>query len=72
MQDFNLFLQQLATDPALQQAYAANPQQVLQQAGLSAEAQAAVLNGDKAQLALLMNQQSAKTAFFFFDTKLAA
>ena len=72
MQDFNLFLQQLATDPALQQAYAANPQQVLQQAGLSAEAQAAVLAGDKSAFLSVVNQGNTPTAYFFVDIKLAA
>lgn len=72
MQDFNLFLQQLAIDPALQQAYAINPQQVLQQAGLPAAVQAAVLTGDKTQLAQVMQLHAAPKAFYFFDTKLAA
>lgn len=42
------FIQQLATDPALQAAYAKDAAATLQQHGVSAAEAAAVLNGDKA------------------------
>jgi hypothetical protein len=41
------FIQQLATDPALQQAYAEDPVQTMQNYGLSANEIDAVSRGDK-------------------------
>lgn len=62
------FIQQLATDPALQAAYAQDAAATLQQHGVSVAEAAAVLNGDKSAVEQLVGH-GVKPVTYYFPAK---
>ncbi len=65
MSDLSKFIEELATNPKLQQDYAASPAQALQNYGLQSHEVDAVLSGDKAQVEQLTGKTVSPVTFYF-------
>ncbi|GAB2912141.1 hypothetical protein [Rheinheimera gaetbuli] len=61
------FISAIATNPALQAAFASNPQNTMADYGLTSIEVAAVLQGDKNAVEILTGATQQATAYFFFD-----
>ena len=65
MSGLSKFIEELATNPKLQQEYATAPAQALQNYGLQKHEVEAVLSGDKAQVEKLTGKAVQPVTYFF-------
>lgn len=65
MSDLNKFIEELATNPTLQQEYLASPAAALKNYGLQSHEIDAVLSGDKAQVEKLTGKTVNPVTFYF-------
>jgi hypothetical protein len=61
------FIEKIATDPALQKSYAADPERALRDYGLDDAEIKAVLSGDRMQVEALTGRSVKPVLFYFFS-----